>query len=151
MDKLNFIIKDVPELLIALEITQQPKWGKMNALQMADHLTESVQIANGKIPKKILLTAEQVEKARAFMLSEKPFRENTVNIEMPEIPLPASSNTMEEATEKYRAEINNFVHVFSAAPDKTITNPFFGDLNFEQWTHLLHKHITHHLKQFSLL
>jgi hypothetical protein len=33
----------------------------------------------------------------------------------------------------------------------TTRNPFFGDLNFAENVHLLHKHALHHLRQFGVV
>lgn len=148
--KLNFLQHDFLTLLTKLEPTAKGNWGVMNAQQMVEHMSDSVRIANGKIPKRILLTPEQVEKARGFMLTDKPFKENTKNIELPDVPPPVTQPNMEAAINELKGEINTFSTAFESA-DKTITNPFFGELNFEQWTHLLHKHALHHLRQFGLV
>jgi hypothetical protein len=118
---------------------------------MVEHMSDSVRIANGKDPKRVILTSEQMEKARGFMLTDKPFKENTKNIELPDIPPPVTQPGMSAAIEELKAELKEFTKVFEGQPGKIITNPFFGDLDFEQWTHLLHKHATHHLRQFGLL
>jgi hypothetical protein len=46
-------------------------------------------------------------------------------------------------------DINHFVTVFEYEPDLRILNPFFGNLNMDEWIHLLHKHAMHHLRQFN--
>jgi hydroxymethylglutaryl-CoA reductase len=58
---------------------------------------------------------------------------------------------MQDAVQELKNELYNFEKAFENNSSKTITNPFFGDLNFEEWTHLLHKHFEHHCRQFSLL
>ena len=54
-------------------------------------------------------------------------------------------------TNELEGEINDFVSYFEQHPGSTTTNPFFGELNFEEWIQLLHKHAVHHLKQFNCL
>jgi len=149
--KLHFLQHDFLTLLQTLEPAAKGKWGVMNGQQMVEHMSDSVRIANGKDPKRVILTPEQMEKARGFMLTDKPFKENTKNIELPEIPPPVTQPSMQAALSELKEEIGTFVKVFENQSGKIITNPFFGDLDFEQWTHLLHKHATHHLRQFGLI
>ena len=46
----------------------------------------------------------------------------------------------EDAIAALKIELLDFINVFENKPLKTITNPFFGELNFEEWTFLLNKH-----------
>ena len=75
----------------------------------------------------------------------------TKNVEMPEIPNPVRCADMQSALDELKVSINNFFGYFNSENKKTITNVFFGELNFEESVQLLHKHSMHHLKQFSLI
>ena len=77
--KLNFISNTVPDLLLQLRPEQKGNWGVLNAQQMVEHLIDSVSIANGKRPEILLTPLENLERLRSFILSEKPFKENTKN------------------------------------------------------------------------
>jgi Protein of unknown function (DUF1569) len=70
---------------------------------------------------------------------------------MSEIPPPAKNSTMQEAIKEFENEITGFIDYFKKNKGTTLTNPFFGELNFEEWTQLLSKHAKHHCKQFGLL
>jgi hypothetical protein len=150
-EKLFFIIHKVPELLLSLQSDAKGNWGTLNAQQMVEHLSDSVRIANGKRAEKLLTSSENLERVRAFMLSDKPFKENTKNIQMPEIPTPCIHLTMADAIAELKVELSDFNAYFENNPSKMVMNPFFGALNFEQWTHLLHKHFVHHCRQFALI
>ena len=150
-EKLMWLTIDFIELLNGLSPDSTGKWGVMNAHQMVEHMSYSVRQANGK-DKKILLTpSENLEKIRAFMLSEKPFRENTKNIELPEIPDPPLQPGMNAAIAELNKELTDFIEFYKLNPDVKFMNPFFGELNFNEWVHLLHKHAMHHARQFGLL
>jgi hypothetical protein len=58
---------------------------------------------------------------------------------------------MEASIEELKSTIQEFISYFEKNKDATLTNPFFGELNFEEWTKLLHKHAVHHCKQFGLI
>jgi hypothetical protein len=150
-EKIFFITHKVPELLQSLDSESIGNWGVLNAQQMVEHLSDSVRIANGKRVEKQLTSSDNLERVRAFMLSDKPFKENTKNIQMPEIPAPCIHLNMADAIAELKVELSDFNAFFSNNPSKTVMNPFFGALNFEQWTHLLHKHFVHHCRQFSLI
>jgi len=58
---------------------------------------------------------------------------------------------MQEAINEYNKQVTAFITYFENNKGTTLTNPFFGELSFEEWTHLLHKHAVHHSKQFGLI
>ncbi len=125
-------------------------WGKMNPQQMVEHMSYSLRQANGKDKYTVLTPEENVPKMQAFLMSDKPFRENTPNQLLPDEPPAPTKVGMNEALEELQAEINDFFKVFEQTPDLTVTNPFFGDLNYDMWVQLLHKHGWHHLRQFGI-
>lgn len=150
-EKEEFLKSDYYSLLGKLQPLQKGNWGVMNGQQMVEHMSDSVRIANAKIKKKLLTAPDILERLRSFMLSDRPFKENTKNSEMSDTPDPIRNENMEMAIEELRNEFNDFFKLFETDKQKIITNPFFGDLNYLQWLHLLHKHAVHHLKQFSLI
>lgn len=140
------------EWIAALETlpeNAERKWGKMNLIQMLEHMAEYVAMAYGKPPQGLQVSPEVSEKMRAFLESEKPFRENTPNSLMPEKPPPAKSKDKNTALRTLKNEIENFFDAFEKDPDNKIMNPFFGELNFDQSVQLLYKHALHHLRQFD--
>ncbi len=151
-NKIDFLKKDFFSFLKSVDSVTPPVWGKMSLQQMVEHYTDSVKIASGKIPNTKLLTPEdQLQKAQAFLMSDKPFKENTPNPLLPEVPPPVRNISMEEALKELETEIDFFFSVFNENNQQRTLNPFFGDLNFEQNVQLLHKHALHHLKQFGVM
>lgn len=147
--KINFLENDFPKFLQTLDASAKGKWGVMNAQQMVEHMSYSLRNANGKDIKKILTPAEHLPKYREFVLSDKPFKENTKNIELPETAIPVKHSSMKDAIAEMKQEWNDVKEAYKNNPAKNITNPFFGDLNFEEQVHLLYKHTMHHAKQFG--
>lgn len=153
MDKLNFLLKEVIPLLVNLKADDDGVWGKMNGQQMVEHVAAFFQVSTGKLQFPLITPAEQLPKYKAFLLSDKTFRENTkAPVEVvPEDPLPIHHASQKEAIEALEKEINYFVKFFKENPTVKTLHPSFGELDFEEWVILHHKHITHHLKQFGLL
>ena len=128
-----------------------PQWGKMTLQQMVEHFSDSVRIASGKtVYTDFVFGPEQLQRNRDFMLSEKPFKENTVNPLMPEVPAPVVNISTEAAINELQKELDYFFSVFEKNDLQVTRSPFFGDLNYEQNVHLLHKHALHHLRQFGI-
>lgn len=152
MEKAQFLKNDLVAHIAAIPADRQPAWGKMNLQQMTEHLArEGFGWASGKIlHARILSPAEHLPQYRAFIMSEKNFRENTENKLMPAEPLPVEHPDMPAALTALQQEIDHFFRVYEQEPDKVLINPFFGELDYTLWVHLLHKHAAHHLKQFGV-
>lgn len=147
--KLQFLQNEFLQLLKEISLEKVPHFGKMNLHQMIEHMAWSFQIASGKIHFPNTQTEIVTDKMYRFMISDKPFRENTPNPNMAETPKPTDTATIPLALEWLQNEIDNFVLVYQQNDNLRIANPFFGELNFEEQVHLLHKHALHHLKQFG--
>lgn len=150
MNKLDYLLKDYPSDLLRLNPSTPPLFGKMNVLQMIAHMGYAFRQAAGLIHLKPVGDEETITKMYRFMLSDKPFRDNTPNPYLPDEPESAPFAGIQEAIEALHADQQAFLRAFEGDSDRRIPNPFFGNLNFDEWVHLLHKHALHHLRQFGL-
>lgn len=149
--KAYFLRNEYITALQSIEPNTNPIWGKMNLQQMVEHMSDSFRQANGRDVYTTIVTPEEnIPKMQAFLMSEKPFRENTPNPMMPDTPNAHKNNSIGEALTELKGEIDHFFKVFETSPDKKITNPLFGDLSYDMWVQLLYKHSLHHLKQYGL-
>ena len=152
LEKENFLRTKLVSHLQRLDAATAPRWGKMNVQQMIEHYAgDAVRNANGRLKMdKILTPPENLERMREFMMSEKPFKENTKNPLMGEEPQPLRYKTVQAAIGALQQELIYFFEAFEKNPALINRNPFFGDLNFEQSVQLLYKHALHHLRQFGV-
>jgi hypothetical protein len=149
--KAQFLKQDFVSLLKTIAADTPPKWGKMSLQQMVEHFSDSLRIASGAAPHETIVTPpENLQRMRDFMMSEKPFKENTINALLSETPPPVRNKTISEALNELQKEIDYFFEVFEEKRQQSSRNPFFGDLNFEENVQLLYKHALHHLKQFGI-
>lgn len=149
--KAEFLHHRLAILLRQIPSDTPPRWGKMSLQQMVEHFSDSVRIASGRTAHEAVVTpAEQLEKYRAFLESDKPFRENTHNPLMPEVPAPVRNPSAETAVGELNEELQHFFDHFAQQPAGTTRNPIFGDLNYAQNVQLLYKHALHHLRQFGV-
>ena len=150
--KEDFLRTKLVSCLQRLDPATPSRWGKMSVQQMIEHFSgDAVRNANGRLKiDKLVTPPENLEKMREFMMSERPFKENTKNPLMTENPLPLRYKTVQAAIGALQQELIFFFEAFANDPNLVTRNPFFGDLNFEQNVQLLHKHALHHLRQFGV-
>ena len=150
-EKIDFLQNRFITLLKKIPTDTVPHWGKMTLQQMIEHFSDYTRIASGKTTFPDIVTpAENLERAREFLMSDKPFRENTPNPLMPQVPAPVRNPSVEAAIAELKKELDFFFSVFQKNHLQVTRNPFFGDLNYEQNVQLLHKHALHHLRQFGV-
>lgn len=149
--KKDFVKNDFIFLVKKLKGDEKGRWGKMNAQQMIEHVSAFFKVSTQKIHFPLITPVEHLPKYKEFLLSEKEFRENTKAPVLPEEPLPLHYSNLQEAKDQLKKSVDDFFEFFKDDPSKTTLHPVFGQLNFNEWVQLHHKHITHHLKQFGLL
>ena len=152
IEKENFLRTRLVPMLQQLPADTPSRWGKMNVQQMIEHLAgDAFRTASGRLVfEKILTAPEQLARMRAFMMSEKPFKENTANPLLGVDPIPLRYKTVQGAIGALQQELIHFFETFEKNPLLITRNPFFGDLNFDENVQLLYKHALHHLKQFGV-
>ena len=151
MDKIKFLEIEFPKLLHSLKPETKGAWGVLNAQQMVEHMSDSIRIANGRDKMQLHTSPAQVDLFKSFAMSDKAFKPNTKNALMGETPSAIRNISMLEAINEMENEMSLFINYFENNKGATLTNPFFGDLNYQEWTHLLHKHAVHHCTQFGLI
>lgn len=149
-EKENFLRTKFISLLQKIPAGTVPQWGKMNPQQMIEHFIDVVMVASGKIKLPIVTPPDKLGRIRDFMMSEKPFKENTKSPVLAEEPVPVKKRTKEAAIGKLQEELIHFFEAFENDPSLITTNPVFGKLNFEENIQLMHKHALHHLRQFGV-
>jgi hypothetical protein len=152
-EKAAFLQTNFIPLVRKLLPSQKSNWGKMNAQQMVEHVSDMFSVSNAKKQFPLVSPAEHLPKLKEFLWSEKEFRENTkgpVSI-IAEEPVPERHATFTAAIDNLEKEVNDFFHYFSDHAGAITVHPVFGELNFEAWVQLHYKHVTHHLKQFGLV
>lgn len=145
-----FLKEQAISLFSQLDSDNKGTWGIMNAQQMVEHLADAVKNASGKLLLPALTEGDQLEKMRAFLMSEKPFKENTPNPLMPAKGAALRRPDMKSAIEKLQTELDYFFEVFEKNPSLQTKNAFFGELDYQMNIQLLDKHFRHHLKQFGI-
>lgn len=150
MSKEKFFTHDYISYLKKLNGAEKGMFGVLSPQGMIEHMTDSFAIGWGRIKEPAQLSEDVMVKARSFALSEKEFKPGTKNSLMTETPAALRKTNINDAIHELDQEIHAFINYYKNNPQGVVTNPFYGDLNYDQWLHLLHKHAIHHLKQFNL-
>jgi hypothetical protein len=151
VQKLAFIERELIPLLRTLPENSKAKWGKMNAQQMIEHLSSFFMVSTKQLHFPLITLVENLPKYKAFILSQKEFRENTSAPMLPDEPLVVVHSSMPEAIADLEKQISLFIEQFGTSKIITSLHPVFGELDFEEWVLLHFKHVTHHARQFALL
>ncbi len=151
MEKEVFFNEEYITLIKKLKSNQKPQWGVLSAQGMVEHMTDSFGVAWGRIVQPLQTPVEFLEKAKSFAMSDKPFKPLTKNSLMNETPASLRHENIKDAVKELENEIFLFTTHYQFNSGAIVTNPFYGDFNYREWLHLLHKHAVHHLKQFLVI
>jgi hypothetical protein len=152
-EKIDFLQNESFAILQHLSDDSAGLWGKMNARQMLEHLSDFYEVSVAKIIFPLVTPEEYLPKYREFLYSEKPFKENTKAPAevLSEEPLPIRTNSMVQAKEALKGKVAYFFSYFQKQPSYKTLHPVFGLLSFDEWIMLHYKHVVHHFRQFNLL
>jgi len=134
-----------------LQKDNKAKWGAMTAKQMLIHLIQSSKMMHfGN--NTLLIKEEYVEKAIAFLYTEKEIKKGLV------VPNDIGFNFNEQINEDIEELKRELIHSSDSMLAFLIENtdfkaihPYFGELDTKQWILFQRKHYSHHLNQFGLL
>jgi hypothetical protein len=114
--KESFLKKNLASMLKKLKPNQKGKWGKMTPQQIVEHFADAVKNATGKLRLPLLNRRERLQKSREFLMSETPFKENTLNPLVPEEGIKIRKPHLETAIDKVQKELNYFLELFGKHP-----------------------------------
>ena len=129
--KEKFLKKDFIPLLEKLKGDEKCQWGTMNAQQMIEHFADAAKNASGKLLLPALNEGAELQKFRDFLMSEKPFKENTKNPLIPEEGIPLRQRNLLSAIQKLKQELDYFFEAFEKNPELKTGNAFFGALDYD--------------------
>ena len=147
----KFFTSTLSTALENLKADSRAEWGTMTAKQMLLHLIQSSKMMHfGN--NTLLIKEEYVEKAIAFLYSDKAIKKGLV------VPNDIGFNFTDNINkdfEELKAELinssNNMINFLIENTEFKAIHPFFGELNTKQWILFQKKHYSHHLSQFDLL
>jgi hypothetical protein len=138
--------------LLRLHENTLPEWGKMNAVQMLEHLGLAMAFScnkHGVLP--ILTPPEKIDRYKQFLYSDMEMLRSLPSPMQGEVPpVPHSSNLI-IARQYLLDEISDFDDYFRQHPGEKTVHHIFGMLDYEEWKAFHRKHFLHHFRQFGML
>ena len=123
-----------------------PRWGRMDARAMLNHLRLSALMALGELPvANKSKRAFQVFPIKHLILYVVPFPKGAPTA--PELLVPDAASV-----DAIRSELVSLVERIGAGPREGDgpVHPLFGRLSFREWGVATYKHTDHHLRQFGV-
>ena len=137
-------------VLNGLTPNQKPLWGKMNAQEMVEHLSDMLMMSRGTGNFTIDVDAETIARRQQFLSSDKEMAKNIAVPFTKEI-IELRHDELELALDEFADEWINFTEYYENNPSASVIHPYYGDLDFNLWLKMHDKHFTHHFKQFGLI
>jgi hydroxymethylglutaryl-CoA reductase len=137
-------------VLNGLTPSQKPLWGKMNAQEMVEHLSDMLMMARGTGNFTIDVDAETIARRQQFLLSDKEMAKN-IAVPFTKELIELRNDELELAVDEFTDEWMNFTEYFENNPGTSVIHPYYGALDFNLWLKMHDKHFVHHFKQFGLI
>ena len=136
--------------LSRLSNSNKPLWGKMNAQEMVEHLSDMLMMARGTGNFTIDVDAETIARRQQFLLSDKEMAKN-IAVPFTKELIELRNEELEFAVDEFTDEWLNFIELYENNPDASVVHPYYGALDFNLWLKMHDKHFMHHFKQFGLI
>ena len=146
-----FFRRHLWDALAALQEDAAPRWGRMTARQMVEHLCWVFEVSTGQASVECPVPEARRERYKAFLYDNTPmmheFRNPALAAGLP----PLRHAGLAEAKAALRREVERFLDHGRDDPGATHTHPVFGPIGTEEWDRSHFKHAHHHLLQFDLI
>lgn len=137
-------------VLSRLTPNQKTLWGKMNAQEMVEHLSDMLMMSRGIGDFTIDVDAETITRRQQFLLSDKEMAKN-IAVPFTKDIIELRHDELELALDEFADEWMNFTEYYENNPSASVIHPYYGDLDFNLWLKMHDKHFMHHFKQFGLI
>ena len=132
-----------------LSAETMPVWGAMNAQQMVEHLSNSLDLSTGVFEVQLSIPEENVARSVEYLYSDKPFPKGFKVDYAPEAP-PLRNEDLDDAIDELTLKWIAFVEYYMENPTAQHLHPVYGMLDEKGWLRVHAKHFTHHFLQFNL-
>jgi oxepin-CoA hydrolase/3-oxo-5,6-dehydrosuberyl-CoA semialdehyde dehydrogenase len=147
----TFLRFQLTEAMAALRAQASPRWGKMTAQHMVEHLVWSYELSTGRVQVDCAFSEEQRERLKAFLRDNRPtpreFRNPVLPVDLPVL----RYADLDAAKAALRVAAEGFFAQAGADPGARHMHPVFGPIGMVEWARSHFKHAYHHLLQFGLI
>jgi oxepin-CoA hydrolase/3-oxo-5,6-dehydrosuberyl-CoA semialdehyde dehydrogenase len=147
----EFLRQDLRDALAGLRQDTAPRWGKMTAQQMLEHLLWAFELSSGRAVADCSVPEAQQDRVRRFLHDNRPTPREFMNPLLTAGLPPLRHGTLAEAKAALLSETDRFLEQAEAVPGRLRMHPIFGPLAPEEWSRVHFKHGYHHFLQFGLI
>jgi oxepin-CoA hydrolase / 3-oxo-5,6-dehydrosuberyl-CoA semialdehyde dehydrogenase len=146
-----FFRQHLGDALATLREDAAPRWGRMTAREMVEHLCWIFEVSTGRASVECSVPEARRERFKPFLYDDTPmvreFRNPALTAGLP----PLRHAGLAEARAALRKDVDRFLDHCRDAPGATHVHPAFGPIGLEEWSRNHFKHGYHHLLQFGLV
>jgi oxepin-CoA hydrolase/3-oxo-5,6-dehydrosuberyl-CoA semialdehyde dehydrogenase len=146
----SFLQHELPGAIERLSSASTPRWGRMRAQEMVEHLIWAFALSNGVTHVSCSVPASELPRLKQFLYSNRPTPREFMNPALVNGLPPLRHGTLEEAKTALKRELARFLDGPRLA-DQVHTHPVFGRMGYAEWHRAHCKHVHHHLLQFGLI
>jgi oxepin-CoA hydrolase/3-oxo-5,6-dehydrosuberyl-CoA semialdehyde dehydrogenase len=137
--------------LDALTAESAPRWGRMTAQEMVEHLEWTFAVSTGRALVDCPTPPDQIERMKRFLYHSRPTPHEYMNPALRGGLPPLRHSDLRQARAALQAAVDLFIDHQRTHPDVRHTHPIFGPIAAEEWSRTHFKHACHHLLQFGLI
>ena len=134
--------------LAGLSDDSAPRWGRMTAQQMVEHLLWAVELSTGDAETECPVPESERGQMKRFLYSNHPTPHEFMNPALVSGLPPLRYASLAQATSALLAQVSRFLETPETGPR---THPVFGPIGHEEWHRAHYKHLHHHFCQFGLI
>jgi oxepin-CoA hydrolase/3-oxo-5,6-dehydrosuberyl-CoA semialdehyde dehydrogenase len=146
-----FLRTGVLAALDALDGAAVPRWGRMTAQEMVEHLVWAFECSTGEVEVACPTPPEELPRLKKFLSSRRLMPREFMNPALRGGLPPSRFATLGEARDALASAVERFRDQWRTHPQDVHIHPVFGPISAEEWSRTHFKHCAHHLQQFGLL
>ena len=121
------------DALAALRDDTPPRWGKMTAQQMVEHLMWGFELSTGQAQVECPIPEERRVRMKGFLYHNRPSPHDFMNPALAGGLPPLRYARLAEAKAALRVEVDRFLDHLRANTGAVHTHPVFGPIGVEEW------------------
>jgi oxepin-CoA hydrolase/3-oxo-5,6-dehydrosuberyl-CoA semialdehyde dehydrogenase len=139
------------DALAGLRDDAPPRWGRMTAQQMVEHVEWTFDVSSGRATVECTVPEAKRERMKAWLRDNRPSPPDFMNPALAGGLPPLRHAGLAEARAALRAAVDRFLDQARRHPGAIHIHPVFGPISVEEWSRTHFKHGHHHLVQFGLI
>lgn len=145
-----FLRHEVVQAVDKLGDAATPRWGRMTAQEMVEHLIWAFELSTGQARTECRVAEAERPRMKTFLYHNRPTPQEFMNPALAAGLPPLRYGSLSEATGALTRELERFVDG-PRSSEQLYTHPIFGPIGYDEWHRTHYKHTYHHLLQFGLI